>query len=71
MPDLKLDAYETEVLTAYEAGALASVAIREELDQPRAAAPATGTKDRRVNIRPSSADSRDIQAGEPHAAQAL
>jgi predicted DNA binding CopG/RHH family protein len=62
MPDRKLDAYETEVLTAYEAGELASVATKEELEQLRAAARATGTKDRRVNIRLSSADVRDIQA---------
>ena len=62
MPDRKLDAYETEVLTAYGAGELASVATEEELEKLRAAARATGTKDRRVNIRLPSADVRDIQA---------
>jgi len=62
MPDPKLDAYETEILSAYEAGELAPVATKEELEKLRAAARATGTKDRRVNIRLSSADVRDIQA---------
>jgi predicted DNA binding CopG/RHH family protein/predicted XRE-type DNA-binding protein len=41
---------------------LASVASRDETEKLRAAARATGTKDRRVNIRLSSADVRDIQA---------
>ena len=62
MSDPKLDAYEGEVLTAYEAGELASVASKEELEKLRAAARVTGTKDRRVNIRLSSADVRDVQA---------
>lgn len=62
MPDPKLDAYETEVLVAFEAGDLASVASKEELEKLRAAARATGTKDRRVNIRLSSSDVRDLQA---------
>ncbi len=58
----RLDSYESEVLDAYEAGELTSVASKEELEKLRAAARATGTKDRRVNIRLSSADVRDIQA---------
>lgn len=62
MPDPKLDAYETDVLAAFEAGELASVASKEELEKLRAAARATGTKDRRVNIRLSSSDVRDLQA---------
>ena len=62
MPDAKLDAYETEVQTAFEAGELASVASKEELEKLRAAARASGTKDRRVNIRLASADVRDLQA---------
>ncbi len=62
MPDPKLDAFETDVLTAFEAGELASVASKEELEKLRAAARATGTKDRRVNIRLASADVRDLQA---------
>jgi predicted DNA binding CopG/RHH family protein len=57
----KVDPYESEVLTAYETGALESVATKDELARIRAAARATGTKDRRVNIRLSSADLRDIQ----------
>jgi predicted DNA binding CopG/RHH family protein len=60
--ETKLDAYEREVLTAYEAGELASVASKDELEKLRAAARATATKDRRVNIRLTSADVRDIQA---------
>ncbi|MFU8890013.1 MAG: hypothetical protein ACNA8N_15570, partial [Trueperaceae bacterium] len=57
-----LDHDELEILTAYDAGELASVASRDEIEKLRAAARATGTKDRRVNIRLSSADVRDIQA---------
>ena len=57
----KIDAYETEVLSAYERGALKSVASRAELMKLRAAARATATKDRRVNIRMSSGDLQDIQ----------
>ncbi len=34
----KIDAHEFEVLTAYEAGALASVAAKDELDKIRTAA---------------------------------
>ena len=60
--DRTLDTYETDVLTAFEAGEFASVATKEELDALRAAARATGTKDRRVNIRLSSADVQGIQA---------
>ncbi len=56
-----LDALEAEVLRAYEAGELESVATKEELARFRAAARATATKDRRVNIRLSSGDLLDIQ----------
>ena len=38
MSDRTLDAYETEVVTAYGAGELASVATMEEPEQLRAAA---------------------------------
>jgi predicted DNA binding CopG/RHH family protein len=58
----RLDRDELEILTAYDAGELASVASKDEIEKLRAAARATGTKDRRVNIRLSSADVRDIQA---------
>jgi predicted DNA binding CopG/RHH family protein len=57
----KLDPYEEEVLDAYESGALKSVATKEELVRFKAAARATAIKDRRVNIRLSSGDLRDIQ----------
>ena len=58
----RLDRDELAILTAYEAGELASVASKDEIEKLRATARATGTKDRRVNIRLSSADVRDIQA---------
>jgi predicted DNA binding CopG/RHH family protein len=57
-----LDAYEADLLRAYEAGELESVATKEELARLRAVARATATKDRRVNIRLSSGDLQDIQA---------
>jgi len=59
MPDI--DEYELEVLDAYEKGKLKSVATKGELARLRAAARATGIKDRRVNIRLSSGDLSDIQ----------
>ena len=58
----KIDAYEKEVLEAFEQGALESVATKEELARLKAAARATAVKDRRVNIRLSSGDLRDLQA---------
>jgi predicted DNA binding CopG/RHH family protein len=58
----RIDAYEAEVVGAYEKGALKSVATKDEFARLRAAARATATKDRRVNIRLSSGDLRDIQA---------
>ena len=62
MPERTLDAYEDDVLQAYEADEFASVLDEAERDRLRDAARATGTKDRRVNIRLSSSDVRDIQA---------
>ena len=59
---MKLDPYETEVLEAYESGKLKPTATKAELARLRAAARATAIKDRRVNIRLSSTDLRDIQA---------
>ena len=56
-----IDAYELEVLGAYEKGALKSVATKSELAKFKAAARATAIKDRRVNIRLSSGDLSDIQ----------
>jgi predicted DNA binding CopG/RHH family protein len=57
----KIDAYEEEVLGAFEEGKLGSVATKEELARFKAAARATAIKDRRVNIRLSSGDLSDIQ----------
>ena len=57
----KIDPYETEVLSAFERGALISVATPAELAKFRSAARATAIKDRRVNIRLSSGDLHDIQ----------
>jgi len=57
----KIDAYEHEVLTAFEKGRLKSVATKAELAKFKAAARATAIKDRRVNIRLSSGDLSDIQ----------
>ena len=57
----KPDAYELEVVGAYERGALKSVATKSELGRFKAAARATAIKDRRVNIRLSSLDLSDIQ----------
>ena len=59
MPNV--DAYEREILKAFEKGKLKSVATKAELDKFRAAARATAVKDRRVNIRLSSIDLNDIQ----------
>ena len=58
----ELDSYELEVLVAYESGRLKPAAGKAELQRIRAAARATAIKDKRVNIRLSSADLMDIQA---------
>lgn len=58
----KHDPYELEVLEAYESGKLKPIASKAELQRMRAAARATSIKDKRVNIRLSSADLLDIQA---------
>lgn len=55
------DAYEAELLSAFERGALKSVATRAELAKFKSAARATAIKDRRVNLRLSSGDLQDIQ----------
>lgn len=59
---MKLDAYELEVLQAYESGELTPIATRAELEHMRDSARATAIKDQRINIRLSSCDLRDIQA---------
>lgn len=58
----KIDAYEMEILSAFEKKKLRSVATRAELAKFKAAARATAIKDRRINIRLSSGDLSDIQA---------
>jgi predicted DNA binding CopG/RHH family protein len=59
----KLDRYEQGILNAYDKGALVSVRpTKAQLDALREAARATFTKNRRVNIRLSTADLMDIQA---------
>lgn len=59
----KLDAYEEELLTAYEKGELKSTSpSKADLTKFKAAATATFIKDRRINIRLSSPDLMDIQA---------
>lgn len=58
----KPDPYEREVLEAYESGKLKPMASKADLQRMRAAARATSIKDKRVNIRLSSADLLDIQA---------
>jgi predicted DNA binding CopG/RHH family protein len=58
-----LDRYEREMLGAYEKGALVSVRpTKAQLAAFRESARATFVKNRRVNIRLSAADLRDIQA---------
>ena len=57
----KTDSYETELVSAFEKGALKSVATKAELSRLKASARATAIKDRRVNIRLSSGDLQDIQ----------
>jgi predicted DNA binding CopG/RHH family protein len=57
----KLDVEEQSILNAYEAGALTSVASKAEWAKFKAAARSTAVKDKRVNIRLSSADLSDIQ----------
>lgn len=57
----KIDDDEAQILSAYEAGKLKSVATKTELAKFKAAARATAIKDKRVNIRLSSGDLSDIQ----------
>jgi predicted DNA binding CopG/RHH family protein len=57
----KADIDEAELLAAYEKGELKSIATKAQLAEIRAAARATGVKNKRVNIRLSAADLQDIQ----------
>ena len=59
----KLDTHEEDILKDYENGELVSDKLVQETKHLfKAAARATSFKDRRVNIRLSSPDLRDIQA---------
>lgn len=58
----KLDAYEQEILDAYEKGGIRSIVTSStDLAKYRAAARETFIKDRRLNIRLSTPDLLDIQ----------
>lgn len=58
----KSDAFEQEIVDAYERGRLRSaVPSKSELRALREAARATAIKDQRVNIRLSSPDLRDLR----------
>lgn len=56
-----LDPEEAEVLDAYEHDELTSVMTKAERARLQQAARATGVKDRRINIRLSSAELSDLQ----------
>jgi len=57
----KIDDYERKILSAYEKGQLKSVASKSGMEKFRTAARQTAVKDRRINIRLSSADLQAIQ----------
>ena len=58
----KIDAFEKDIIGAYESGVLRStMPSKSELKALREAARATSIKDRRVNIRLSSPDLRDLR----------
>ena len=59
----KLDAFEKDLVAAYETGELKSTSpTKRDLNKFKAAAIATFIKDRRINIRLSSLDLKDIEA---------
>lgn len=59
----KTDKFEKDILRAYESGELVSTTpTKVDKELFKSAAQATSLKDRRVNIRLSSPDLRDIQA---------
>lgn len=58
----RLDREEREILDAYRTGKLERVVLSaEEIERYREAARAVSRKDKRVNIRMSSIDLRDLQ----------
>ena len=56
-----IDPFESEILEAFDKGQFQSIATKSELAKFKAAARATGIKDKRVNIRLSAGDLSDIQ----------
>ena len=62
MKKAKLDAYEQDMLAAFDQGSMSSVITsKDQFQTYRAAARDTFIKDRRVNIRLSTPDLMDIQ----------
>jgi predicted DNA binding CopG/RHH family protein len=59
---VKLDLEEADLLARYEAGEFESVASAAEISRFREAARATAIKDKRINIRLSSADLQALRA---------
>lgn len=59
---MNLDPEEQDILRAYENDEFVDITSDELIEKFRAAARASMTKDRRVNIRLNSADLHDIQA---------
>jgi predicted DNA binding CopG/RHH family protein len=56
-----IDPFEGDIVQAFDKGQRQSIAIKSELAKFKAAARATGIKDKRVNIRLSAGDLSDIQ----------
>jgi len=62
-PNEKIDAFEKDILNAYENSELKSIApSKAELAKFKASATATSLKGKRINIRLSTPDLMDIQA---------
>jgi predicted DNA binding CopG/RHH family protein len=57
----QIDPFEAEVLDSFEKGEFQSIATKTELEKFKMAARATAIKDKRINIRLSSGDLKDIQ----------
>ena len=56
-----IDSFEMEIIESFEKGEFESIATKTELEKFKMAARATAIKDKRVNIRLSSGDLKDIQ----------
>ena len=56
-----IDSFEMEISESFERGEFTSIATKTELEKFKMAARATAIKDKRVNIRLSSGDLKDIQ----------